>query len=107
MNPELPETSLNGTTGIPEFPVIPTEYGKTGNGPPWRAMLCHLRGKRPPALPRVRGRRVHQLRDEPLTPDQWLHVTSVELARELGISRQAAWQRQNRLRQQQARKEPR
>lgn len=104
--PELPELSRTGAAGIPELPAIPTEYGKTGNGTGWALMLAHLRGEPAPVLPEIPGR-VHAIatpadqfdaedRDAALLGDS----TDSELARELGITRQAVWQRRQRLREQ-------
>ncbi|MCB1995331.1 MAG: HTH domain-containing protein [Burkholderiaceae bacterium] len=56
-----------------------------------------LSGKPAPKLPAAPGR-VHRLHDEPTAEHEWLDLTATELARELGCSRQAAWQRQARLR---------
>ena len=64
----------------------------------WRLTVDTLLGKPAPKLPDLPGR-VHRLHDDPTTEHEWLELTATELARELGCSRQAAWQRQHRLRE--------
>lgn len=61
-------------------------------------MVFYLSADPSPPLPSIPGQ-VHVLRDEPLAESEWLEVSSAVLAQELGITRQAAWQRQQRLRE--------
>lgn len=71
----------------------------------WRAMVDYLRGRPAPALPDLPGRR-HVLATEAdrLTASDveaalLSDATDAALAIELGITRQAIWQRRQRLRE--------